>query len=87
MAYQISYDYKEIKKDKLKRMSVLSYIFAVTGVVVALLVAQFGGCLLDGLLTDEQSQIQYAVDVMAEYIRDGATVDEAVAVFCGELDQ
>ena len=86
MAYQISYDFKDIKKEKIKRMSVLSYGLAVLGIVGALLCAQFGGCFLDILLFGNREQARHAVDVMTESIRSGSTVDEAISAFCGELD-
>ena len=87
MAYQISYDYKEIKKEKIKKLSVISYGATVLGVAAALLCAQFGGCLLDMLLLKDREQVRYAVDAMAESIRNGSPVDNAIAVFCQELDQ
>lgn len=86
MAYQISYDFKDIKKVKIKRMSVLSYVFAVLGIAGALLCAQLGGCFLDMLLLGNREQTRQAVDAMTESIRSGSTVDEAISAFCGELD-
>ena len=87
MAYLISYDFKEIKKEKIKRRTVMSYAIMVLGIAGALLCAQLGGCLLDMLLLGKQEQTRSAVEAMAESIRSGSTVDEAISVFCGVLDE
>ena len=87
MSYLISYDFKEIKKEKIKRRTVMSYAIMVLGIAGALLCAQLGGCLLDMLLLGKQEQTRSAVEAMAESIRSGSTVDEAISVFCGVLDE
>ena len=55
------------------------------GVVAALLVAQLGGCFLDGLLMEDRKQAWDAVDAIAESIRNGSTLDCAIEVFCKEF--
>lgn len=83
MAYQIAYDYKDIKKEQVKNISAVTYILAVLGVVAALSVTQIGGTVLDYLLMEEHAKI--AAEDMIESIRSGEKLDAAIDAFCRDL--
>ena len=85
MAYQISYDYKEIRVNKIKKMSAIGYVFGVLGVVLLLLIAQLGGSVLDVLLVKDRQMVQEAAGELVESIRKGEKIENAVNVFCQEL--
>ena len=85
MAYQISYDYKEIKIDKFSKMSAMGYLFAVLGVVILLLCAHFGGSMLDIMLMKDRGNVQEAAGELVENIRNGEKIEYAVNAFCEEL--
>lgn len=87
MAYQIAYDYQDIKKEKIKKISPASYILAVLGVVICLLCAQFGGSIFDILLMGEGGNAGRAAGEMLDSIRNGESVENAIEVFCRELSE
>lgn len=85
MAYQISYDYKEIKVEKIRKLSAIGYVFAVLGIVLLLLIAQLGGSALDVLLVKDRQIVQEAAGELVESIRSGEKIENAVNIFCQEL--
>lgn len=85
MAYQVSYDYKNIKVERIRKISAIGYALAVLGLVVLLLCAQFSGSMLDFLLMNDRETVQDAAGEMLERIRNGQKVEHAIDAFCREL--
>lgn len=87
MAYQVRYDFQNIKVEKIKKQTVLSYILAVVGLSVLLISCHFGGSMLDMFLLGNQENTRQAAGNMVESIRQGSGIENAIQTFCQELQE
>ena len=86
MGYQIEYDMQSIKYKKTNQKRDCIH----RGVLVLLIVLgcvgiHFGSAVLESCLIGNGRELSQAVDAVTQQIQEGASLSEAVQVFCMEL--
>ncbi len=85
MAYQLEYEFLELKKYKAKKRKNIHIIFASILLAAAVIFAQFGGAALEIIILGRSNHIGSAATQMVAHLQEGMTFDEAVYVFCEEI--
>lgn len=85
MGYQMEYHMQTIKFSKAKKQNkFLRYTGVALAAMVAITLLHFG-CLFLETILHGQGNITVAADQMVEEIEKGASLKDAVAVFCSEI--
>lgn len=85
MAYQLEYEFRDIKKNSIKRNKQINILLAALVLAIGVSAVQFGGVSLEMILLGKHKAVQAASAQMVTHLREGMALDEAVAVFCDEI--
>ena len=85
MAYQLEYEFRDIKKNSIKRNKQVNILLAALVLAIGVTAVQFGGVSLEMILLGKHKEVQAASAQMVTHLREGMALDEAVAVFCDEI--
>lgn len=85
MAYQLEYEFRDIKKNSIKRNKQINILLAALVLAIGVSAVQFGGVSLEMILLGKHKEVQAASAQMVTHLREGMALDEAVAVFCDEI--
>ena len=85
MAYQLEYQFRELKKSMKKKNSSLKFVVAVILLVAAVTGARLGGSALEMVLFGKRNNMSSAATQIVTHLQDGMAFDEAVYAFCQEI--
>ena len=86
MGYRIEYNLQSITvKQTSGRKLNYRNLLLVIGLVLGGICLHFGCAMLENWIFGQGSSAVYAADVMVSQIKEGATLPEAVQVFCNEV--
>ena len=84
MAYQLEYEFDNLKKTKYKgnkNMIILSALM----LTAAAIILRLGGTATEVFLLGNREHLGSSATQMVEQLRDGASLDDAVYAFCEEI--
>ncbi len=85
MAYQLEYEFRELKKSSIKKNKSLNYIFAAVILAAAVMGARIGGAALEVIILGRQENVRIAATEMVTHLREGMAFDDAVYAFCEDI--
>lgn len=85
MAYQLEYEFRDIKRNYIKKNKQINALIAALLLAIGVSAVQFGGASLEMILLGKHKEVRTASAQMVIHLREGMAFDEAVAVFCDEI--